>query len=76
MMSCKEITELVTDYVEGRLSLGQRLRFQVHLGTCRHCRVYLRQMKTTIRLSGRLPDPALPATLEAELLSRFRAFRR
>jgi anti-sigma factor RsiW len=76
MTSCKEITELVTDYVERRLSLPQRFRFQVHLGTCRHCRAYLRQMRETIRLTGRLPDPQLPASLEAELLTRFRTFRR
>ncbi|TMA18393.1 MAG: anti-sigma factor [Deltaproteobacteria bacterium] len=75
-MSCKEITELVTDYVEGRLSLGQRFRFQFHLGTCRHCRAFLRQMRTTIRLTGRLPDAAVPPSVEAELLARFRAFRR
>jgi len=75
-MSCKEITELVTDYVEGRLSLRQRLRFQFHLGTCRHCRAFLRQMRATIRLTGRLPEAPLPPSLEAELLARFRAFRR
>jgi len=76
MMSCKEITELVTDHVEGRLTLRQRLRFQIHLGTCRHCRAYLRQMKATIRITGRLPATALPPALEAELLARFRTFRR
>src|SRR5437868_5049440 len=63
-MSCKEITELVTDYVEGRLSLGQRFRFQFHLGTCRHCRAFLRQMRTTIRLTGRLPDAARSTSQE------------
>jgi anti-sigma factor RsiW len=76
MMSCKEITDLVTDYVERRLSFRQRLRFHVHLGTCRHCRAYLRQIRETIRLTGRLPEPKLPASLEAELLARFRTFRR
>jgi anti-sigma factor RsiW len=66
----------MTDYLERRLSLRQRVRFQVHLGTCRHCRVYLRQMKATIRLSGRLPGAPLPSSVEAELLARFRTFRR
>ena len=76
MLSCKEITELVTDYLEGRLSLGQRLRFQLHLGTCRHCRAYLRQMRMTIRVAGRLSDEPLPETLQAELMGRFRTFHR
>jgi len=48
-MSCRELTERVTDYLERRLSFGERLRFRVHLGTCRHCRAYLRQMQATIR---------------------------
>jgi anti-sigma factor RsiW len=75
-MNCQQITQLITDYLEARLSLRQRLRFQLHLGTCRHCRAYLRQMRTTIRLAGHLPDEPLPAALQAELASRFRNFRR
>ena len=76
MLTCREITELVTDYLEGRLSFAQRLRFQLHLGTCRGCRAYLRQMRTTIRVAGHLPDDPLPETLQAELMGRFRTFRR
>ncbi len=29
MITCRELTELVTDYLEGRLSIGQRLRFEM-----------------------------------------------
>jgi predicted anti-sigma-YlaC factor YlaD len=75
-MNCREITELVTDYLEGRLSLGQRLRFQLHLGSCRHCRAYLRQMRMTVRMAGRLADEPVPPAIEVELLQRFRSFRR
>ena len=75
-MSCQELTELVTDYLERRLSLGQWFRFQVHLGACSDCRAYLRQMKTTIRLTGRLPEAPLPSSVERELLAHFRTFRR
>jgi predicted anti-sigma-YlaC factor YlaD len=75
-MRCQELTELVTDYLERRLSVWQRVRFQFHLGACSGCRAYLRQTKTAIRLTGRLPEAPLPPSLEAELLARFRAFRR
>jgi hypothetical protein len=75
-MTCKEITELVTDYLELRLSLRDRLRFRWHLGLCRHCRAFLRQMRATIRIAGRLPDEPLPQALQAELLRRFRNFER
>jgi hypothetical protein len=75
-MTCQEITELVTDYLERRLSLRDRLRFRWHLGLCRFCRAFLRQMRTTIRIVGRLPDEPLPAAVETELLRRFRGFER
>ncbi len=75
MLSCKEITQLVTEYVEGALSLRDRLRFQLHIGMCRHCRAYLRQMKLTARTLGHLPAPELPPEIEAELLARFESWK-
>jgi anti-sigma factor RsiW len=71
VLSCRELTELITSYMEGRLKFRQRLRIQMHLGMCRHCRRYLRQMKSTVRLLGALPDGALPKELESELMRRF-----
>jgi predicted anti-sigma-YlaC factor YlaD len=71
MLTCRELTELITDYIEGRLSFREQLRVQMHLGMCRHCRRYLRQMKSTVRLLGSLPGGALPPDLESELMRRF-----
>jgi len=75
MLTCKQITELVTDYVEGDLSLLDRLRFQLHLGMCRHCRAYVRQMKLTAKALRRLPAPELPSRVEQELLRRFESWK-
>ncbi len=71
MLTCRQITGLVTDYLEGRLPLGQRLRFQVHLGMCRNCRWYLSQMKSTIRTLNWLRPASIPEVPE-EILRRFR----
>jgi predicted anti-sigma-YlaC factor YlaD len=72
MLSCKEITELVTDYVEGRMSLADRMRFQMHLGICKHCRAYLRQMKAMVAVLGKVPDHAvMPEAVRDELRTRF-----
>lgn len=76
MLVCREVTELVTDYVEGRLSRWDRLRFQLHIGMCRHCREYLRQMKTTQRLLGSVPPQPPSSDVEAELLRRFKDWKR
>ncbi len=76
MLTCRELTELVTDYLEGRLSLAQQMRFQLHIGMCRHCRAYLRQMRGTIQALGSLPEEPVPPELREELLRRFRSWKR
>ncbi len=76
MLSCQQLTELVTDYLEGKMSLGQRLRFQMHLGMCKHCRAYLHQMKLTIATLGSLPAEPLPEGVRTELLQRFQTWKR
>ena len=75
MLVCRDVTALVTDFVEGRLSRWDRLRFQLHLGLCRGCRAYVRQMRLTARSLGALPGPELPAEVEAELLKRFEGWK-
>ena len=76
MLTCKEMTELITDYLEKRLSLRKRLLFRMHIGMCRHCRAYLRQMKLTIRTLRELPQPPIPDDVKAELLRRFENWKK
>jgi predicted anti-sigma-YlaC factor YlaD len=75
MLVCRDVTELVTDFVEGRMSLLDHLRFQLHLGMCRHCREYVRQLQKTRRLVGWVPPEPPPPEVEAELLRRFRGWK-
>ena len=74
-LTCAELVELVTDYLEGRLSDVERRRFDEHVATCEHCVVYVEQMRATIATAGRLPDPELPPGLEERLLHAFRGWR-
>jgi predicted anti-sigma-YlaC factor YlaD len=76
MLTCRELTELVTEYLEGKLSIGQRLRFDMHIGMCRHCRAYLRQMKHTVQALGRLPEESVPPETLNQLLQRFRDWKK
>ena len=75
MLSCQEITEIITDYVEGRMSFADRMRFQMHVGMCKHCRAYLRQMKVTIETLGHLPAEPIPDGVRDELLQRFKSWK-
>jgi predicted anti-sigma-YlaC factor YlaD len=76
MLTCTEITELVTDYAEGNLSFLDRVRFVMHIGMCRNCRRYVRQMKATTRALGLVPPPEIPPELEEELMRRFEGWKR
>ncbi len=71
-MTCVEFVEMVTDYLEGSMSLWMRVRFHMHLGLCFGCRVHLKQMQQTIQTLGRLPGVPAPPEVRAELLRRFR----
>jgi len=75
MLTCQQMTELVTAYLEGALPFPDRLRFQFHLGTCRHCRRYLRQMRTTVRLLRRVRAEPVPDAVMQSLLERFRSWK-
>jgi anti-sigma factor RsiW len=74
-LSCKEIVELVTDYLEGKLSRRDRKRFERHLAACDGCTAYLEQMRRTIATTRALTEEDLPDAIRVELISAFRGWR-
>jgi predicted anti-sigma-YlaC factor YlaD len=72
MLTCQEMTRLVTDYLEGKLSCMDTIRFQLHIGMCIHCRRYLRDMKVTMRTLGMLSRGAIAGPTMDALMERFR----
>jgi anti-sigma factor RsiW len=74
-LSCQELVELVTDYLEGALPPEQRARFDEHLGLCDGCTAYLEQMRATITLVGRLTTEDVTPQAEAALLGVFRNWK-
>ena len=75
-VTCQELVEIVSDYLEGALPDGDRERFDAHLQTCEGCRRYLDQMRTTIRLMGTLTEENLDPGARDQLLQLFRAWNR
>ena len=75
-MPCRELVELVTDYLEDRLSPIDRARFEAHLTECEACRTYLEQFRQTIRVLGRLPEESLSPEAREALLTAFRGWSR
>ena len=74
-ITCREVVEIVTEYLEGVLSTDERARFEQHLLTCRGCIDYLDQMRETIRLTGTLTEDALEPLQKEALLAAFRNWR-
>jgi anti-sigma factor RsiW len=74
-LSCRELVELVTDYLEGALPEEERLRFEDHIGRCGGCKIYLEQIRQTIAALGHLPEDGLTPEAERELLEAFRGWR-
>jgi anti-sigma factor RsiW len=75
-LPCQDLVELVTDYLEGRLPPSERLRFEAHLGICSGCRIYLEQMRQTVRALGRLPEEFIEPEAKQRLLQVFRGWKR
>ena len=75
-LTCRELVELVTDYLEGALSAAQRARFEEHLTKCTGCRNYLAQMRETIKLAGTLTEESITPQARDDLLGVFRNWKK
>lgn len=74
-MTCRQVVELMTDYLEGALSSADRARFEEHIAGCDGCRAYLAQLSTTRRVLSKLADEPIPPDLRAELLKAFQNWK-
>jgi len=75
-LDCRDVVEVVTDYLEGGRAPDDRRRFDRHLAGCEGCQVYLEQLRTVIRVAGRPTVDAIPPETMASLLRAFRDWRR
>jgi anti-sigma factor RsiW len=75
-LTCIELVELVTEYLEGSLTDEQRRRFERHVDACAGCASYLDQMRETIAVVGRIEVDDLAGGTKTELLTAFRGWAR
>ena len=76
LISCQEVVEVVTDYLEGRLSAEDVAIFEAHLAICDGCQWYLDQMRTTVATVGRVSEEEVPPETRDKLLTAFREWKR
>jgi anti-sigma factor RsiW len=75
-MTCRELVELVTDYLEGALSEPERRRFEEHISTCPGCTNYIEQMRLVIKAGDRLTEQAIDPAARDALIDAFRGWKR
>lgn len=74
-LSCADLVELVTDYLEGRLPAAERARFEAHLGACPGCVAHLEQARAAVALAGRLEERDLSPAARDALVAAFRDWK-
>jgi anti-sigma factor RsiW len=75
-ISCQEVVELVTDYLEGAMAPEEVARFEHHLTLCDGCVFYVEQIRMTIDAVGQIGEEDVPPETRDELVAAFRDFKR
>jgi predicted anti-sigma-YlaC factor YlaD len=75
-ISCREVVEIVTDYLEGALAPDVVARLEEHLEACDPCRLYIEQIRQTARLAAAAESELEQHPDRDALLAAFRGFRR
>jgi anti-sigma factor RsiW len=74
-MTCRELVEVITEYLEGTLRSDARERFEAHLTECPYCVNYLEQMRVTIEALGDLQEESLDKETREGLVEAFRGWQ-
>ncbi|MGD9528970.1 anti-sigma factor family protein [Pseudonocardia sp.] len=74
-VACRELVELITEYLEGALPRDEVAAIEAHLVDCPGCQAYLAQMRTTIAATGSVEVETLPDDVVDALLRAFRRSR-
>jgi len=75
-VTCSEVVELVTEYLERALPAEEATRFEEHLNFCDGCIVYVEQIRATVGTVGRLHEDDVPPHAKEQLMAAFRDWRR
>jgi anti-sigma factor RsiW len=73
---CRDVVELLSDYLEGALPADESARVEAHLESCPECVAYLAQLRSTIGALGRLREDEVPLRTLERLMTAFRGWRR
>jgi hypothetical protein len=75
-LTCREIVEVVNDYLTDAMTVEERASFEKHLHACPWCLTYLDQLRQASLLARRVTESSLPPDVEAGIRALFRSRRR
>lgn len=67
MLNCREMTQVVTAYLEGELPIWSRMGISMHIMMCSHCRRYFKQIRDIQKATGKVPELDVPPDVAASL---------
>jgi len=75
LLSCRNLTEMLTNEREGKLSSWQRFKVRLHLKICGPCKRYTAQMDATVAALKTLREEP-PDDVHESLVESFRKHTR
>ena len=75
-LSCQEVVELVTEYLDESLPAEDASLFEQHLNFCEGCVWYVDQLRTTVETVGEIREEQIPPEAKERLLGAFRDWKR
>lgn len=72
-LECRQIAELLGDYLDGSLPKATRELIDFHIDGCAPCVAFLNTYRGTIEVTQKLPDTPMPSELKKRLLSVLRS---
>jgi anti-sigma factor RsiW len=74
-ISCQEVVELVTDYLDQALPADEASLFEQHINFCDGCIWYVEQIKSTAEALGEVREEDISPEAKDRLMSAFREWR-
>jgi anti-sigma factor RsiW len=74
-LSCQEVVELVTEYLDGALPSEEAALFEQHLNFCDGCVWYVDQIKTTVEAVGEVREEDISPEAKHRLMTAFRDWK-
>lgn len=72
MLRCRDIVELLGDYLDGELGHSTAEALKAHLADCRECTAFINTYRGTVQMTRQLREEDIPPALRERLLTFLR----